>query len=46
MIAAALSWSGTVVWADSSCHEIHLCSPELVIQAIRDVVERVRKETR
>ena len=40
---ASLSAAGTVVVAEHSCHEIHLCSPELVIQAIREVVDRVRK---
>ena len=39
----SLSEAGSLVVADQSCHEIHLCSPDLVIRAIRDVVDRVRK---
>ena len=42
----ALSEVGTLVVAEHSCHEIHLCSPDLVVQAIRDVVDRVRKSTK
>ena len=41
---ATLSESGTVVVAEESCHEIHLCSPELVVDAIRKVVNLARQE--
>jgi pimeloyl-ACP methyl ester carboxylesterase len=39
----SLSSSGRLVVAEHSCHEIHICSPDLVIQAIRDVVGLARK---
>jgi pimeloyl-ACP methyl ester carboxylesterase len=41
---AALSETGKLVVAEKSCHEIQLCSPELVVRAIRDVVIRVRQK--
>ena len=40
---ATLSKTGTVVVAENSCHEIQLCSPQLVVRAIRNVVVRVRQ---
>ena len=42
----SLSAVGTLIVADNSCHEIQLCSPELVIQAIRAVVDRVRRSSK
>ena len=39
----SLSETGTLLVAEKSCHEIHLCSPDLVVRAIRDVVGRVRQ---
>ena len=39
---AALSVSGTLIVAEKSCHEMHLCSPALVIDAIRGVVRAAR----
>jgi pimeloyl-ACP methyl ester carboxylesterase len=41
---AALSDSGKVVVAENSCHEIHLCSPELVVDAIRSIVDAARPD--
>lgn len=37
-----LSTSGQLVIAENSCHEVHLCSPDLVIDAIRRVVNVIR----
>lgn len=38
----ALSTSGQLVIAEGSCHEVHVCSPDLVIDAIRRVVNMIR----
>jgi len=44
---AALSQAGTLVVVKDSCHEIQLCSPSAVIDAIRRVVSDARRrETR
>jgi pimeloyl-ACP methyl ester carboxylesterase len=40
---ATLSESATLVVAEGSCHEIHLCSPELVVDAVRKVVNLARE---
>jgi pimeloyl-ACP methyl ester carboxylesterase len=40
---ATLSEMGTVVVAENSCHEIHVCSPEVVVDAIRRVVNLGRR---
>ena len=45
-VLASLSSGGKLVVAEHSCHEIHICSPELVIQAIRDVVDLARQLVR
>lgn len=39
---ATLSGAGSLVVASNSCHEIHLCSPDLVVQAIRSVFIQAR----
>ena len=40
---AALSEVGRVVVAEKSCHEIHVCTPGLVVEAIRDVINAARQ---
>jgi len=37
-----LSTSGQLVVAEKSCHEVHVCSPEIVIEGIRTVVSASR----
>jgi len=39
---AALSRVGRLVWAENSGHEIHLYRPEVVVEAIREMVASVR----
>jgi hypothetical protein len=40
---AGMSTSGKLVVATKSDHQIHLDEPELVVQAIRDVVDAARR---
>lgn len=39
---AALSERGEVIVAADSCHEVHICSPSVVIDAIKRVVNSIR----
>jgi pimeloyl-ACP methyl ester carboxylesterase len=39
---AALSSVGRLVWAENSGHEVHLYRPDVVVQAIREMIEGAR----